>query len=117
MSSISLNSVFSRNGLTGPYLKFQVNSFYGSQGGLQFIGVISTSTPVPKYTRRAHLIIPFLQVKVLETGCDADEEKADMIQKEHCQKLAYIVEGNTISTRCPNNCACCKSGAKTKTSK
>ena len=53
---------------------------------------------------------------ILESGCDEEDEGADLIQKEHCQKLAYIVEGNTISPRCSTNCACCKSGAKTKTS-
>ena len=60
--------------------------------------------------------IPFYLV-ILESGCDEEDEGADLIQKEHCQKLAYIVEGNTISPRCSTNCACCKSGAKTKTSK
>ena len=53
---------------------------------------------------------------ILEYGCE-DVEAPDILQKEHCLKLSYVVEGNTISTRCPSNCACCKSGAATTTSK
>ena len=37
------------NKMYGQFLKFQVNSFYGSRGGLQYIGLTGSSTPVPNF--------------------------------------------------------------------
>ena len=46
-----LYNPFSTNRVEGRFLKFQVNSFYGKQGGLQYIGLTDTSTPVTGFTR------------------------------------------------------------------
>ena len=37
--------------------------------------------------------------------------------KDHCAKVSYVVEENTISTRCAGNCACCKEVATAKQGK
>ena len=29
-------------------------------------------------------------------------------EEEHCNKISYIVEEDSITTRCYGNCACCK---------
>ena len=60
--------------------------------------------------------VSFISVSFCKKDGESQEDE-DNRQIKHCQKLAYIVEGKSISTRCPGNCACCKSGAKTKTSK
>ena len=109
-------SVLEQYRAQGRFLKFQVNSTYGAYGGLQFIGLTGRNTASPGYK-------PGYKDKLSNnvakySYCRSDEDSTADVENrqiEHCQKLSYIVEGNTISTRCPANCACCKSGAKTKT--
>ena len=107
-----------KNKLQGRFLKVQVNSTYGAYGGLQFIGLTGRNlfSPgfKPGYTDKLRNRVSKLSF------CRKDgetQDEADNRQINHCQRLAYIVEGRSISTRCPENCACCKSGAKTKASK
>ena len=49
---------------------------------------------------------------LIEEGACEDES-----EEEHCQRLSYVVEGKSISTRCSGNCACCKVGNSFKKSK
>ena len=100
----------------GRFLKFQVNSTYGAFGGLQFIGLTGRNIASPGYKPGYKDKLSNNVAKYSYCRLD-DDSKADVDNRqiEHCQKLSYIVEGKTISTRCPGNCACCKSGAKTKT--
>ena len=110
-------SALVQNRAQGRFLKFQVNSTYGAYGGFQFIG-LTGRTNSPGYNPGYKDKLSNNVVKKSYCKFDEDsEEDVDNRQKEHCQKLSYILEGNTISTRCPANCACCKTGAKTKTSK
>ena len=38
--------------MTGLYLKFQINSIFGNQGGLQYIGLTGQSTPIAIFSRK-----------------------------------------------------------------
>ena len=111
-------SALVQNRAQGRFLKFQVNSTYGAYGGLQFLGLTGRNTNSPGYKVGYK---DKLNNRVNKYSyCEKDGEGTgdwENRQIEHCQKLSYIVEGNTISTRCPGNCACCKSGANSKTSK
>ena len=48
----SILILFRKNKVAGSYLKFQVNSFYGDQGGLQYIGLTGASRPVTPFYRK-----------------------------------------------------------------
>ena len=53
----------------------------------------------------------------VEKSCDeGSQAEKDNREKEHCRKVSYVTEENSISPRCSENCACCKQGAKSKSS-
>jgi hypothetical protein len=54
---------------------------------------------------------------ILEKDCDNGEEPdKDILEKDHCEKVSFVAEDKSITTRCTRNCACCKSVASSKTS-
>ena len=100
-------------------MKFEVVSTYGAFGGLQYIGLTEKSTPILHYTRKQSKIF-FLNYFVIpssETSCNIGESiDIEYRQREHCNKMTYVVDDQTITTRGSGNCACCNSGASSKKS-
>ena len=41
--------VLRKNRIPGRFLKFQINSFYGNRGGLQYIGLPASNKPKPGF--------------------------------------------------------------------
>ena len=113
--------MFRKNRIQGRFLKIEVKSTFGAHGGLQFIGLtgrnLHSAGYKPGYSDSPTKKQDFgYNSRTLENYCKKESAPETVLLRErHCQSLSYVLEGKSISPRCPQNCACCKQGGKLKT--
>ena len=102
----------------GKFLKFQLNSYFESNGGLQYIGIFGESKGgfLSKFSRlwlHNCLLICNKDEACYDTTTNVYEpytrkNSPDDVSKDHCDKLSYVTKEGEMFPLCDGDCSCCR---------